>query len=200
MSSVYCTQCGHTNPDGARFCSNCGTPLTRGASPVTDEPGDSTSTMSLTAIEAAVAAEHGDDTAFDAAGAEAGVESLPPNTALLLVRRGPNAGSRFLLDQETTSAGRHPESDIFLDDVTVSRGHAQFYRQGARFSVRDMGSLNGTYVNRQRIDETSLSSGDEVQIGKFRLVYLSNSLEPVPVGAPAAEPPPRRGWWSRWRR
>ncbi|MFB9831957.1 FHA domain-containing protein [Actinoallomurus acaciae] len=196
MPSASCTQCGHTNPDGARFCSNCGTPLTHGVPPVTDEPGDSTSTMSFSAIEAAVAAEQADEPAAD----QVGVESLPPNTALLLVKRGPNAGSRFLLDQETTSAGRHPESDIFLDDVTVSRGHAEFYRQGERFSVRDMGSLNGTYVNRQRIDETALSSGDEVQIGKFRLVYLSNALERVPVGATAATRPPRRGWWGRWRR
>jgi hypothetical protein len=197
MPSVYCTQCGHTNPDGARFCSNCGTPLTGRVPPVTEEAGDSTSTMSLSAIEAAVAAEQqGDEPTVD----HAGVESLPPNTALLLVKKGPNAGSRFLLDRESTTAGRHPESDIFLDDVTVSRGHAEFYRSGPQFSVRDMGSLNGTYVNRQRIDESGLSSGDEVQIGKFRLMYLSNALEPVPVGAPAPEPRPRRGWWGRWRR
>jgi hypothetical protein len=165
---------------------------------MTDEPGDSTSTstMSFSAIDAAVAAETADEPIVD----QVRAESLPPNTALLLVKRGPNAGSRFLLDRETTTAGRHPESDIFLDDVTVSRGHAEFYRQGARFSVRDVGSLNGTYVNRRRIDEATLSSGDEVQIGKFRLVYLSNALESVPAGAPEAAPPPRRGWWSRWRR
>jgi hypothetical protein len=196
--SVSCTQCGHTNPDDARFCSNCGTPLTRGAPPVMSESSDSTSTMSLSAIEAAVEAERGEEPAID----QSGVRALPTNTALLLVKRGPNAGSRFLLDRETTTAGRHPESDIFLDDVTVSRKHAEFFRHGAQFSVRDAGSLNGTYVGRQRIDETMLSSGDEVQIGKFRLVYLSNAPEGarVPVGSSPSQGRSRSSWWSRWRR
>src|SRR5207245_5195361 len=89
-----------------------------------------------------------------------------------VVKRGPNAGSRFLLDSDLTEVGRRPDSDIFLDDVTVSRRHAEFYRQGGRFTVRDVGSLNGTYVNRERIEEADLSGGDEVQIGKFRLVFL----------------------------
>lgn len=101
------------------------------------------------------------------------VEALPPGAALLVVKRGPNAGSRFLLDADLTTAGRHPASDIFLDDVTVSRRHVEFYRQGATFSVRDVGSLNGTYVNRERIEQAALSGGDEVQIGKFRLVFLA---------------------------
>jgi pSer/pThr/pTyr-binding forkhead associated (FHA) protein len=170
MPSVYCTQCGHANPDDARFCSNCGTPLTRSVPPVMSEPSDSTSTMSLGAVEAAAEGESGEELSPD----QAGVEALPPNTALLVVKRGPNAGSRFLLDNDTTTAGRHPDSDIFLDDVTVSRRHAEFYRRGAQFSVRDVGSLNGTYVNRERIDEAGLSGGDEVQIGKFRLVFLTN--------------------------
>jgi hypothetical protein len=197
MPSVHCAQCGHTNPDDARFCSNCGTPLTRGVPPVMSESGDSTSTMSLSAIEAAVEAEQGEEPSVHTMG----VEALPTNTALLLVRRGPNAGSRFLLDRETTTAGRHPESDIFLDDVTVSRRHAEFYRRGAHFSVRDVGSLNGTYANRERIDEADLSSGDEVQIGKFRLVYLSNALADAPAaGAPQPVRRPKRGWWQRWRR
>ena len=89
--------------------------------------------------------------------------------------RGPNAGSRFRLDADLTTAGRHPDSDIFLDDVTVSRRHAEFYRQGNRFTVRDVGSLNGTYVNRERIEEAELTGGDEVQIGKFRLLFLTSS-------------------------
>jgi hypothetical protein len=168
MPSVYCTQCGHANPDDARFCSNCGSPLTRSVPPTMGEPGDSTSTISLGAVE--VEGEPGDELGAE----QAGIETLPPNTALLLVKRGPNAGSRFLLDSDTTTAGRHPESHIFLDDVTVSRRHAEFYRRGAYFSVRDVGSLNGTYVNRERIDEAGLSNGDEVQIGKFRLVFLTN--------------------------
>ncbi len=102
-----------------------------------------------------------------------GVEGLPAGSALLVVKRGPNAGSRFLLDQPTTSAGRHPDSDIFLDDVTVSRRHAEFRQDEDEFQVVDVGSLNGTYVNREPVDSAVLANGDEVQIGKFRLVFLT---------------------------
>ena len=105
--------------------------------------------------------------------ADTAVERLSPGTALLVVKRGPNAGSRFLLDQATTSAGRHPDSDIFLDDVTVSRRHAEFRLGDNEFQVVDVGSLNGTYVNREPVDSAVLSNGDEVQIGKFRLVFLT---------------------------
>ncbi|GAA3937442.1 hypothetical protein GCM10023085_18510 [Actinomadura viridis] len=174
MPSVYCTQCGHANPDDARFCSNCGSPLTRNAAaptPYRESPGESTSTISIGGIEA-LEADQGAEAPVGTD--QVAVEALPPGTALLVVKRGPNAGSRFLLDQDRTSAGRHPESDIFLDDVTVSRRHAEFAREGGAFSVRDVGSLNGTYVNRQRIDHAGLSGGDEVQIGKFRLVFLTN--------------------------
>ena len=102
-----------------------------------------------------------------------GVEGLPHGSALLVVKRGPNAGSRFLLDQPVTSAGRHPDSDIFLDDVTVSRRHAEFRLENNEFQVVDVGSLNGTYVNREPVDSAVLANGDEVQIGKFRLVFLT---------------------------
>src|SRR5205823_110662 len=99
---------------------------------------------------------------------------IPPGDGVLLVKRGPGAGSRFVLSQDVTSAGRHPDSDIFLDDVTVSRRHADIVRKQAGFAVRDVGSLNGTYVNRERIDaERPLTNGDELQIGRFKLVYLS---------------------------
>ena len=108
-----------------------------------------------------------------------GVEGLPVGSALLVVKRGPNAGSRFLLDQASTSAGRHPDSDIFLDDVTVSRRHAEFRHGAQGWSVRDVGSLNGTYVNRVRVDDQQLHGGDEVQIGKFRFVFLLG-LDPAP--------------------
>lgn len=101
----------------------------------------------------------------------AAVEALPPSSALLIVQRGPNTGARFLLDGERTTAGRHPQSDIFLDDVTVSRKHAEFLAIDGGFAVRDVGSLNGTYVNRERIDRAVLRAGDEVQIGKYRLTY-----------------------------
>ncbi|MGB8503160.1 oxoglutarate dehydrogenase inhibitor Odhl [Mycobacterium sp.] len=102
-----------------------------------------------------------------------GVERLPTSSALLVVKRGPNAGARFLLDQSVTSAGRHPGSDIFLDDVTVSRRHAEFRRENDEFKVVDIGSLNGTYVNREAVDWAVLQGGDEVHIGKFRLVFLT---------------------------
>ncbi|AZQ76562.1 MAG: FHA domain-containing protein [Flaviflexus sp.] len=101
----------------------------------------------------------------------AAVQALPPFSALLLVQRGPNQGARFLLDSESTMAGRHPKSDIFLDDVTVSRQHCEFLRHEGTFYVRDHGSLNGTYVNRERIDEVGLVTGDEVQIGKYRMTF-----------------------------
>ena len=102
-----------------------------------------------------------------------GVESLSAGSALLVVKRGPNAGSRFHLDKDLVTAGRHPESDIFLDDVTVSRRHAEFRRTAGGFEVADVGSLNGTYVNREPIEVSALTNSDEVQIGKFRLVFLS---------------------------
>jgi len=130
-----------------------------------ERPGETTSTISL----GGDLAESDYDEFTDQASPE---DSLPPGTALLVVRRGPNAGSRFLLDHDITTAGRHRDSDIFLDDVTVSRRHAEFYRRGDRFTVRDVGSLNGTYVNREPVDSATLANGDEVQIGKFRLVFL----------------------------
>jgi len=168
---VFCTRCGHQNPPDSRFCANCGAPLTpRGEAagrPRPETPTDTTSTISLGAIEDAL--DSGEPLA-DSGGA---VDALPPGSALLLVKRGPNAGSRFLLDEDVTTAGRHPESDIFLDDVTVSRRHAEFRREGGSFLVRDVGSLNGTYVNRERIDSVALSNHDEVQIGKFRLEFLT---------------------------
>ena len=101
------------------------------------------------------------------------IEDLPAGSALLVVKRGPNAGSRFLLDQPVTSAGRHPGSDIFLDDVTVSRRHAEFRWENGGVRIIDVGSLNGTYVNREPAQSAVLVNGDEVQIGKFRLVLLT---------------------------
>ena len=104
--------------------------------------------------------------------AAAAVEALPPGSALLVVQRGPNVGSRFLLDAETTTAGRSTKADIFLDDVTVSRRHAVFARlAGGGFAVRDLGSLNGTYVAGERLEEAVLEAGDEVLIGKYRLTF-----------------------------
>lgn len=115
----------------------------------------------------------------------AAVAALPPTSALLIVQRGPSAGARFLLDADRTVAGRSPDADIFLDDVTVSRKHVEFVREGDGFVVRDVGSLNGTYVNRDRIERATLRANDEVQIGKFRMTF-----HPSPVrsgGSPAEQ-------------
>jgi len=126
-------------------------------------------TMSFNAVPAADAVDVAEGGLAPAD--QAAVEALPEGSALLVVQRGPNTGARFLLDAERTTAGRRPESDIFLDDVTVSRKHAEFLRRDRQFVVRDVGSLNGTYVHRDRIDEAVLRPGDEVQIGKYRLVF-----------------------------
>ncbi|HRW40086.1 MAG TPA: FHA domain-containing protein [Microthrixaceae bacterium] len=104
---------------------------------------------------------------------EATIGALRPGTALLVVMRGPNNGARFLLDADEVSSGRHPDSDIFLDDVTVSRRHAVFVREGQGYLVKDVGSLNGTYVNRRSTEQSTLRNGDEVQIGKYRFVYYA---------------------------
>ena len=112
------------------------------------------------------------DTSADAA-AEVWEEGSPSGSAMLVVRRGPNAGSRFRLDQPVISAGRHPDSDIFLDDVSVSRRHAQFRSENGEYLVVDTGSLNGTYVNRKPAESVALANGDEIQMGKFRLVFLT---------------------------
>ncbi|MDD7385065.1 MAG: FHA domain-containing protein [Actinomycetaceae bacterium] len=105
------------------------------------------------------------------------IDALPSGSALLIALSGPNRGARFLLDSERTTAGRHPHSDIFLDDSTVSRKHAVFVREGTRYSVKDSGSLNGTYVNRERADEAVLQTSDEIQIGKFRLTFYASKAD-----------------------
>ena len=168
---MQCTRCGYQNPDASRYCAQCGAQLGHAG----DRPGSSetTSVINIGALEEAP--EQPDVPVESQLGA---VDALPAGSALLVVKRGPNAGSRFLLDRDVTTAGRHPDSDIFLDDVTVSRRHAEFRRDAGVFSVHDVGSLNGTYVNRERIDSAALAGGDEVQIGKFRLVFLVGSRAP----------------------
>jgi hypothetical protein len=127
------------------------------------------------------------DTPTDAAQAGVGKDGLPSGSLLLVVKRGPNAGSRFRLDQPVTSAGRHPDSGIFLDDVSVSRRHAEFRRENGDYSVVDTGSLNGTYVNRTPVESVALANGDEIQMGKFRLIFLQahdalTPTRPAPIG------------------
>lgn len=166
----FCTECGHQNPDDARFCSQCGKRLAQAPVAGGEEPGETTATITFGAPSKE--AEHQERMLNDADAAA--VDALPAGSALLVVQRGPSAGSRFLLDTDVVSAGRHPDSEIFLDDVTVSRRHAEFRRGPDGYRVADVGSLNGTYVNRDRIDEVLLQGGDEVQIGKYRLVYFAS--------------------------
>ncbi|MFE5301976.1 FHA domain-containing protein [Streptomyces sp. NPDC056632] len=171
-SMPVCTRCGHRNAADSRFCSHCGAPLRAGVVP--ERASETTSTISISGLEAYDSEATGQIPSLSPE-ALAAVEALPVGAALLIVRRGPNSGSRFLLDGELTTAGRHPQSDIFLDDVTVSRRHVDFRRQpDGTFTVSDVGSLNGTYVNREPIDSVVLSNGDEVQIGKYRLVFFAS--------------------------
>jgi len=147
---LYCPNCGHRNADGAHFCARCGRSLTE----------DSTDTFAPVEIED----ETGEETIIT-------LDELDPGQAFLVVKRGVGAGSKFVIDKDSVSVGRHPESDIFLDDVTVSRKHMEMRRREGKFYVHDLGSLNGTYVNRQLVEETQLANGDELQVGKFKLVF-----------------------------
>ena len=159
-----CSQCGNQNTGEAKFCSQCGHPLE-------PAPVETTATISFGGSAAKTDDERAILNEADAAAADA----LPAGSALLIVQRGPGAGSRYLLDIDVVSAGRHPESDIFLDDITVSRRHVEFHRTEGSYRVHDVGSLNGTYVNRDRIDDALLQNGDEVRIGKFRLVFFASA-------------------------
>ncbi len=160
MDVAFCNNCGHRNPAGANFCSSCGAVL-----------GMATSDTTVILHPVDAQGEPGEDELTVA------MPEASEGAGVLVVKRGPNAGARFMLAAEVTRAGRHPESDIFLDDITVSRRHAEFEHAAEATVVRDVGSLNGTYVNHERIEEVRLSSGDEVQIGKFKLVFLTATDE-----------------------
>lgn len=149
---MRCRRCGHENDDEANFCSSCGESL-----------GEEDTTVSLELIEGRRALEQ-----------EIGhlLDQLPEGTGMLIVRRGPNAGSTFVLDAEHTTLGRDPESDIFLDDVTVSRNHAVIERSDDHYEVRDSGSLNGTYIDRERIETAKLGDMSELQVGRFVLTFV----------------------------
>ena len=161
MTEVFCSQCGHKNRTKANFCSSCGALIEPDAgeeTTITFAPVDGTGEI----VDEELTVSLGDSS----------------SAAMLVVKRGPNAGSKFALDTEVTGAGRHPDSDIFLDDITVSRRHAEVVRRPSGYIVRDAGSLNGTYLNRERIeDETPLANGDELQIGKFKLVFFAGGAE-----------------------
>ena len=152
---AVCERCAYDNPLGARFCMSCGEPLEAGP-PAED----------LTATF---------DHSFDSGPIRLGEEPVDA-VAMLVVQQGPKRGSRFALDADVITVGRHPDSDIFLDDVTVSRRHAELRRAGPGFDVVDVGSLNGTYLNKDRVETALLSNGDELQVGKFKLVYVSLGL------------------------
>jgi pSer/pThr/pTyr-binding forkhead associated (FHA) protein len=152
--TLFCTRCGHPNRDDARQCTECGHPL----------QGDATLALQPTPPEE----ETHPDFPFPH-------DELAPRQALLAVRRGPNAGTTFLLESDESSIGRDPQSAVFLDDVTVSRKHAALERRDGGWYVRDRGSLNGTYVNGEQVDETKLATGDELQIGTFKLTFFQAS-------------------------
>lgn len=146
--------------------------------PAVDGVGDATIGFSreaaaqLGAIDADITAEEHE-----------AIAALPSGSALLIVRRGPNTGARFLLDTDVTVVGRHPDAEIFLDDVTVSRKHAEFVRHRTAFEVKDLSSLNGTYFDGVRIEKALLSDGAEVQIGKFRLTFYASRRDLAPVAS-----------------
>jgi len=145
--------CGHNVDPGDRFCRVCGAELVVADETFVKDPGPA-STGSLPAV---------------GTGTISGVET---GAGVLVVRRGAGEGTSYLLSGDLVTAGREPESDLFLDDVTVSRRHAEFRRMSNGWLLSDVGSLNGTYVNRHRVEEHPLEPGDEVQIGKYRFVYL----------------------------
>jgi pSer/pThr/pTyr-binding forkhead associated (FHA) protein len=162
---MTCPSCGHENPADDRFCGACGSPLSAEAFESIEHTGSITSI-----IPAGPSTGSG---AMSAVGSGTQFE-LPSGSALLVVHRGPGEGQEFVLEQsaDVLTVGRSPEATIFLDDVTVSRHHAEIRHGAEGWSVRDVGSLNGTYVNRVRVEDQHLSGGDEIQIGKFRFVFL----------------------------
>ncbi len=154
MSHVYCPECGFQNPVASNFCSKCGATLNK------EESGEQTMTFTP------------EEVAEDASAVLSDPAVKGP--ALVVRSGGGRAGESFFPDGEKTLIGRSPDCDVFLDDVTVSRTHAELTRDGERYRIHDLGSLNGTFVNKQRIegDSVELQDDDEVQIGKYRLTFL----------------------------
>ena len=152
MSHIYCPECGFQNPEAANYCAKCGALLH------TPEPAEQTQTFN--------AAEAGDE--LDQ------LEDIRVEGPALVVRSGGGrAGETFTPQSERTTIGRSPDCPVFLDDVTVSRRHAVLVERDSRWFVEDQGSLNGTFVNRRRVESAELSDGDEIQIGKYRLTFLA---------------------------
>jgi pSer/pThr/pTyr-binding forkhead associated (FHA) protein len=154
---VHCNKCGHRNPPGSNFCSSCGAPLdvVREEQTITFHPTDPFQDAPGPADDATVS-----------------LADIPVGDGVLVVRAGPQAGLKVLLSGSLTRLGRHPDSDVFLDDITVSRRHCEIERTSNGYVVRDVGSLNGTYLNQERVEQGEVHNGDELQVGKFRLVFL----------------------------
>lgn len=150
---MQCRRCGHDNESGANFCSSCGATLS--------DADETTASLGLLEDRQELEAELG-----------ALLDDLASDMGMLVVRRGPNAGSTYALGAETTTIGRHPDSDLFLDDVTVSRRHAVVHRTPHGYEISDVGSLNGTYVHGERIDSAPLTDMSDVQVGRFVLTFL----------------------------
>lgn len=159
MAYVFCNRCGHRNPPSSGFCSACGSVL--------DLVSDRTITLAKV------------DPLQDAPGIEDDVvvnlNEITPGEGILVVRSGDQIGQKFVLVKGITTIGRHPDSDISLDDITVSRRHVEIEHREGKYSVRDVGSLNGTYLNQRRVDDAELMQGDELQVGKYRFVFLEHA-------------------------
>ena len=151
---IYCNQCGYQNEDSSKFCSKCGELLNKVASPT-----------EITQSFAPIEPEPEEELPL--------TEESYGETAILLVKKGPNFGEKFYLTKEEIMLGRDPTSDIFLNDITVSRKHAKISMEGSNFIIADIGSLNGTYINQERVERATLKAGDELQIGKFKLLFLA---------------------------
>jgi hypothetical protein len=151
LSHIYCPECGFQNPEAANYCARCGARLVR--------PEEAETTMTFTPEEAEE----------DGLGLPEGIDG----PALIVRAGGGRAGETFPLEHDRVTIGRSPDCEIFLDDVTVSRKHAVIAKKGDAFRIEDEGSLNGTFVNKKRVEASELENGDELQIGKYRLTYLS---------------------------
>jgi pSer/pThr/pTyr-binding forkhead associated (FHA) protein len=149
---MYCNNCGHKNPEGSHFCSSCGKALF---------PSDTPTTITFSPIEV-----------LDEEQEIQLTQGPLTSNAVLVTKRGPAPSESYELNKELTTIGRHPDSDIYLDDITVSRRHAEILKDGSSYVVKDVGSLNGTYVNKERIEQYTLRNGDELQIGKFKLIFF----------------------------
>ncbi len=158
MSYVFCNQCGHRNPPNSSFCSSCGAVL--------DLPDERTIVIAM--VDPMQDLPGASDNATIRLGDVGG-------HGVLVVRSGEMTGSRFTLNKDLTQIGRHSESDILFDDITVSRRHAEIIKTSNSLIIRDLGSLNGTYVNQSRVDEFAIKHGDEIQVGKYRMVFFSKA-------------------------